>query len=58
MKLSKLTIQQKFILKLIKENPTFNIQERANKIFMCDEDNTLFTIRMATYQNLKTLGLL
>lgn len=58
MKLSNLTVQQKFILKLLAENPTFSLKKRGVQIWMCDGNYPLFCILKRTYDNLETLNLL
>ena len=54
MKLSNLTVQQKFILKLL-ENESFSIKRRYTKVSMYDKQSMLFNIPILTFNNLVAL---
>jgi hypothetical protein len=58
MKLSNLTVRQKFILKLLEENPTFEVRKIGYMMYVCDGQFPLFNIPKNTYENLKILKLL
>jgi hypothetical protein len=55
MKLSNLTVQQKFYLKLLEENESFSIKKRGFKIKMFDKNSELFNIEKRIFNNLLVL---
>lgn len=55
MKLSNLTVHQKFILKLLEENASFCIKIKYTKVSMCDKNTVLFNIPKLTFNNLLVL---